>query len=56
LKDAYHAYDPEFWTPMANGVVSFKNKQRAENYISEQGFGELYDEQALKKHDWSWEE
>lgn len=56
LKDAYHAYDSEFWTPMANGVVSFKNKQRAENYISEQGFGELYDEQALKKHDWSWEE
>lgn len=56
LKDAFHAYDPEFWTPMANGVVSFKNRQRAEEYIHEQGRGRIYDYQNLAEHEWSWEE
>jgi len=56
LKQAYHAYHPDFWTPMANGVVSFQNKERAEKYVKEQGMGEIFDYQALKKHEWSWEQ
>ena len=56
LEDAYHVYHPELWTPMANGVVSFKDKGSAENYVKEQGMGEIYDYHALTKHEWSWEE
>jgi copper chaperone NosL len=56
LEKAYHAYHPDFWTPMANGVVSFKNKERAEEYVKEQGMGSVLDFQALDKHEWSWEE
>lgn len=56
LEKAYHAYHPDFWTPMANGVVSFKNKDRAEKYVKDEGMGEVLDYQALKKHEWSWEE
>ena len=55
LEEAYHAYHPEFWTPMANGVVSFKDKKSAEKYVDEQGMGEILDYQALLKHEWSWE-
>lgn len=56
LEKAYHAYHPEYWTPMANGVVSFKNKERAEKYVKEQGMGEIFDFHALEKHEWSWEQ
>lgn len=56
LEKAYHAYHPEFWTPMANGVVSFKKKEQAESYVKDQGMGEIYDYAALQKHEWSWEE
>lgn len=41
---------------MANGVVSFKNKERAEKYVKEQGMGETFDFHALEKHEWSWEQ
>lgn len=56
LEKAYHAYHPEYWTPMANGVVSFKNKERAEKYVKDQGMGEVLDYKALEKHEWSWEQ
>ena len=56
LEQAYHAYHHDFWTPMANGVVSFKNKKRAEDYVKEQRMGEIFDYQALEKHEWSWEQ
>ncbi|MEH7884101.1 nitrous oxide reductase accessory protein NosL [Bacillus sp. JJ1609] len=56
LEKAYYAYHPDFWTPMANGVVSFKNKDSAENYVKEQGMGEILDYQALANHEWSWEQ
>jgi copper chaperone NosL len=55
IEGAYHAYHPEFWTPMANGVVSFKDKESAEKYVDEQGMGEILDYPALLKHEWSWE-
>lgn len=56
LEKAFHAFHPDYWTPMANGVVSFKTKERAEEYVKEQGKGEVLDFQALEQHEWSWEE
>lgn len=55
IKDAFHAYHPDFWTPMANGVVTFKDSERAESYINKQGMGEVYDYERLPQHQWSWE-
>lgn len=54
LEKAFHAYHPDFWTPMANGVVSFKDKESAEQYVKKQGMGEVLDYQQLKNHEWSW--
>lgn len=54
LKDAYHVYDPDIWTPMANGIVSFSTKESAKSFIKEQGKGEIYDFEKLKTHTWSW--
>ena len=54
LENAYHAYHIDFWTPMANGVVTFKSKDDAERYINDEGKGELYDYTSLVEHQWSW--
>jgi copper chaperone NosL len=56
LEKSYYAYHLDFWTPMANGVVSFKDKEHAENYVEEQGKGEIFDYQDLEQHEWSWEQ
>jgi copper chaperone NosL len=56
LEKAFHAYHPDFWTPMANGVASFKDKESAEKYVKDQGMGEVLDYESLKKHEWSWEQ
>ncbi|WLR54254.1 nitrous oxide reductase accessory protein NosL [Mesobacillus subterraneus] len=57
LDKAYYAYHKEFWTPMANGVISFKDRESAEKYVKEQGMGEvLLDYESLKEHVWSWEQ
>ncbi|MBA4536729.1 nitrous oxide reductase accessory protein NosL [Bacillus aquiflavi] len=55
LDKAYHVYDPDIWTPMANGVISFETKERAEDYIKKEGMGELYNYEKLQKHKWGWE-
>jgi len=54
LEKAYYMYDSEFWTPMANGVLSFQSKERAEAYINEQGAGALIDYDELFSHEWGW--
>lgn len=54
LENAYYSYHEDFWTPMANGVVTFKSKEAAEEY--EQGAGEVYDYEKLLKHPWSWKQ
>lgn len=54
LEEAYHVYHEDIWTPMANGVVSFKNKEAAQNYIEKEGKGELYDYEKLLNHPWEW--
>ncbi|MDF2658079.1 MAG: nitrous oxide reductase accessory protein NosL [Paenibacillus sp.] len=52
LEKAYFAYDASFKTPMAYGLVSFKDKASAEKYISEQGKGKLLSAADLKSHAW----
>ena len=53
FEQAYHAYHPEFWTPMAYGVVSFATKEKAEAYVAKEGKGEVLDYKGLEKLDWS---
>lgn len=55
LEDAYYVYHPDFWTPMANGVLSFKEKEDAEAYIKEKGMGMVMDYNGLYQHKWSWQ-
>ncbi|UII56165.1 nitrous oxide reductase accessory protein NosL [Cytobacillus spongiae] len=56
LEQAYHVYHPDFWTPMANGVVTFESEERARQYLETEGKGELYNYEKLKQHQWSWEQ
>src|SRR5690625_1173953 len=53
LEDATFVYDEEISTPMGFGVISFKNNQDAEQYIEENGFGELLTVDDLYEHDWN---
>ncbi|NSL51662.1 nitrous oxide reductase accessory protein NosL [Bacillus sp. P2(2020)] len=50
---AYYAYHPEFWTPMAYGVVSFAEKERAEAFVANEGKGEVLEFEGLQKLDWT---
>lgn len=52
LKDATYVYDKSFKTPMGFGVESFKDKQAAEKYLSEQGKGKLMSAKDLGTHTW----
>lgn len=54
LEEAYFSFNLDFWTPMANGVVSFKDKESAEEY--EQGKGRVYDYNNLLQHQWGFEQ
>ncbi len=49
---AYYAYDPSFKSPMAYGLISFIDKQSAEQYISQQGVGILMSWSDLSTHTW----
>lgn len=52
IKDATFVYDEEIETPMAYGVISFKNADEAEAYIDEHGKGVVMDAAALASHEW----
>ncbi|RJE89605.1 hypothetical protein D3P07_04995 [Paenibacillus sp. 1011MAR3C5] len=49
---AYYAYDANYKTPMAYGIVSFEKKADAEAYIAEQGEGTLMTAEELSSHSW----
>ena len=50
--NAFYAYDPSFQTPMAYGVVSFRDKSSAEAYVSGHGTGVVMDWAQLGNHTW----
>ncbi|OUM99710.1 MAG: hypothetical protein BAA02_07460 [Paenibacillaceae bacterium ZCTH02-B3] len=51
-ESAFYAYDPSFQTPMAYGVVSFRDKASAEKYVSGHGTGVVMDWAQLQNHTW----
>ena len=52
IEEAMFVYDPEFRTPMAYGVYSFKSKDDAEALIDEEGKGILMSYTELEDHHW----
>ncbi|MCM3701659.1 nitrous oxide reductase accessory protein NosL [Paenibacillus macerans] len=52
FKKATYVYDPSIRTPMAYGIISFKNKESAEQFIKEQGVGQLLSSADLANHSW----
>ncbi|MFB9274307.1 nitrous oxide reductase accessory protein NosL [Cohnella cellulosilytica] len=50
---ATYVYDASIRTPMAYGIVSFKDKKSAEAFIAEQGVGQLMSADDLAKHTWT---
>lgn len=52
LEEATFVFDEHIETPMAYGVISFKNKEDAEAYIDEHGIGEILTADDLDDHKW----
>ncbi len=52
LKDATFVYDEDIMTPMAYGIISFKNSEDAEAFLEEEGIGEILDINGLASHHW----
>ncbi|PZD87661.1 hypothetical protein DTX80_05365 [Bacilli bacterium] len=52
MEDATYVFDEEINTPMAYGIISFKDRADAESYIEENGFGEILTADDLKDHKW----
>lgn len=52
LEDATYVFGEEIVTPMAYGIISFKEKADAEKYIEEHGWGELLTSADLADHRW----
>lgn len=55
IENAYYVYNPDVWTPMANGVVSFESEEKANKFVQEQGKGEVLNYEQLLEHKWGWE-
>jgi copper chaperone NosL len=51
-EDAYYVYEASIRTPMAYGVVSFKQEADAKKFIEELGAGTLMNTDDLKNHSW----
>lgn len=53
IEQAFFAYDEQFHTPMAYGVLSFKSKEDAEQYVRDQGTGVVMTYEQLENHTWT---
>ncbi|WP_068618459.1 nitrous oxide reductase accessory protein NosL [Paenibacillus tuaregi] len=49
---AYFVYDSSIRTPMAYGILSFKDKTSAEAFVAEQGIGKVLTAEELNQHNW----
>lgn len=49
---AAYVYDASIRTPMAYGLISFKDQKSAEQFIQEQGVGQLLSSKELANHTW----
>lgn len=52
LEDASYIFDEEIETPMAYGIISFKDSSDAEKYMEENDLGELLTANDLDNHKW----
>lgn len=52
VKEATYVYDANFWTPMNYGVLAFAKDTDADNYIAQQGTGELLQYEDLYSFEW----
>ena len=51
-EEAFYVYDSAVWTPMAYGVLSFKEEADALAYIEKEGSGSQYTLDDLNNHEW----
>lgn len=54
IEEAYFVYDPDYWTPMMYGVISFKTIENAESFIEKEGKGKLVTYEDLNDLDWGY--
>ncbi|MBM7649773.1 copper chaperone NosL [Bacillus ectoiniformans] len=52
LNQGSFVYDPESWTPMSFGVLSFSSDKQAEAYLNKHPSGELLSYEDLWNHSW----
>lgn len=52
LEEATYVFAEQIETPMAYGIISFKNEEDAQKYIEEQGYGQLLTAADLYDHKW----
>lgn len=52
VKTSSYVYDKDIWTPMSYGVVAFKTKTSANNFIKKEGKGQLLSFDDLKTFKW----
>lgn len=50
--EATYVYDESIRTPMAYGIISFKDKKSAEAYVAKEGVGKIMTAKELEAHDW----
>lgn len=49
---AVYVFDPKITTAMGYGVIAFKDKEGAQNFIDKNGMGKIMTKAELDKHDW----
>ncbi|WP_431028158.1 nitrous oxide reductase accessory protein NosL [Lysinibacillus sp. LZ02] len=52
VKTATYIYSKDYWTPMNYGVLAFKTKEEAEQYMASEGDGEMLAFDDLKTFNW----
>lgn len=52
MEDATYVFDEEIETPMAYGVISFKDEEEAATYMEEHDLGKMLKVEELQDHKW----
>src|SRR5690625_764561 len=52
LEEATYVFGEQIETPMAYGIISFKDKSDAKEYMEEKSYGELLSSEELADHKW----
>lgn len=52
LEEAYYVHEASIWTPMAYGVVTFTSLERAEQYVQQEGKGNILHYEDIQNFTW----